>query len=147
MGRGTYIPPSRLKEGCFVTAGGRNNHSFDLLYGKTPEKTKPSSSATEKCGMPPQCPPTGGPRERCPFPDRVGEGTYPDLDELPPRTLRDRAYFSPTRTRLGLGFIFPAYVYSLARRILSTGVWRIGLCYRMRSEQHDIHPFGYSVEK
>ena len=147
MGRGTYIPPSRLKEGCFVTAGGRNNHSFDLLYGKTPEKTKPSSSATEKCDMPLQPPPPRGPARALSVFRSLGENTYPDLDELPPRTLRDRAYFSPTRTRLGLGFIFPAYVYSLARRILSTEVWRIGLCYRMRSEQHDVHPFGYSVEK
>ena len=55
-------------------------------------------------------------------------------------TLKDRAYLPPTRTRLGLGFTFPAYVYSLARRILSTEVSWNDRCCRMRSEKHDIHP-------
>ena len=69
MGRGTCIPPSRLREEWFVTAGGRKNHGFDLLYGKTLEKIKPVWVATEKDGRHPLRPPLGarGSAARFPF--------------------------------------------------------------------------------
>ena len=45
---GRAILHSSLSEECVVTAGGRKNHGFVLLYGKTPEKTKPVPSLAAK---------------------------------------------------------------------------------------------------
>ena len=81
MGRGTYIPPRGLREGCFVTAGGRKNHSFDLLTGKPLRKYNLSEFATEDERMPPQSP-LWGPAGALPvFRLRRG-GEYPCLQNF-----------------------------------------------------------------
>ena len=133
MGRGTYIPLSRLKEECFVTAGCRKNHSFDLPYGKPLEKIKTRSSCDGKMRHASLASPAGGPRERCPFSGRVGGVSIRILKSREPLAHSKR----PSLPYPELGHVtasdtaFPAYVNSLARRFsLSTGVWWSDQCYR-----------------
>eukprot|EP00916_Digyalum_oweni_P006197 GHVL01010708.1.p1 GENE.GHVL01010708.1~~GHVL01010708.1.p1 ORF type:complete len:203 (-),score=-11.54 GHVL01010708.1:1006-1614(-) len=95
MGRGTYIPPRGLREGCFVTAGGRKNHSFDLLTGKPLRKQNLSEFATEDERMPPQSPPLGVPRERCPFSVRVRGVSIRVSRTSVVEYLIDRAHLTP----------------------------------------------------
>ena len=131
MGTGTYIPPRGLREGCFVTAGGRKNHSFDLLTGKPLRKQSPSELRRKIRHASPESP-AWGPAGALPvFRSRRG-GEYPCLQNFR-RGVSDR----PSSPYPGLGrvtasdTIFPAYVNSLARRFsLSTGVWWSDLCYR-----------------
>ena len=93
MGRGTYIPPSSLKEECFVTAGGRNKHGC-LTLRENPRKEFGPSLAAERRGMPSLRPPLGA-AEALPVSVRVGGVSIRVFRTSVVESLIDRAYLTP----------------------------------------------------
>ena len=84
-----------------------------LSYGKSPEKIKTSPSfATEDERMPPQGPPLGVPRERCPFSVRVGGVSIRVL-----KSYRREASDRPSLPYPGLGHVTASDTFPLLVQI------------------------------
>lgn len=123
---------------CDIRCGGWSQKPRGL--GVTGSETKKSESPRENETCFPSFPRKGGPRKCCPFLVGIGRGELPYSAELV--TLAGASSPYPGLGYVSASDIFPAYVYSLARRYLSARVFVLRIqCLRARSRQHvPAHP-------
>ena len=125
--------------GGFRESGWSQRPRLFGFTGNYPEKNRVELQSGE-CRHASLAPPPGVPRERCPSSGRVGGASIRVLKSFRREASARPSLLFPELERVTASDIFPAYVHPLARRCLSAEVWRSDLCYRMRSDKHDLRP-------